>query len=116
MYSQYVRRRVVGRDVFAFLLHDPSFPRSIAHCLSVLRASLGALPRSELALHQLLALQGHLHGLDLEAIDHPTVHRLADDLQLELAKMHNVIFETWLNPMRIAPEADANQSQVQSEA
>jgi len=102
MYRQYVRRRILGPDVFAFLLHDPSFPRSIMHCMAVSRASLSALPRCEEALQKLQSVQDHLERIDLQAIDHPAVHRFADDLQLELASLHRLIFDTWLNPMRVA--------------
>jgi uncharacterized alpha-E superfamily protein len=102
MYSQYVRRRVMGQDVLAFLLNDTDFPRSIAHCVHDMEKSLRNLPRNEKALAQLEPVRNRLHGIDVRSIDHETVHRFADELQVELASLHGVVFETWLNPMSVA--------------
>jgi len=102
MYSQYVRRRILGRDVMAFLLRDISFPRSITHCVIVLEQAMRLLPRSERALHQLESLRDHLDHIDLQTVDHRGIHQFVDELQQELAALHGVVFETWLNPMRAA--------------
>lgn len=102
MYSQYVRRRVLGLDVLSFLLHDKFFPRSITHCLQVMDASLGNLPRGDKALQQLAKIRQRLEGIDLHSVDHQSLHDLMDELQLDLAALHGVIFDTWLNPMRAA--------------
>ena len=102
MYRQYVRRRVLGPDVFAFLLRDSNFPRSVTHCVAVLEQALQALPRCGDAVNQLTSLLGHLDNIDLQNVEYQAVHRFVDELQLELAALHGVIFETWLNPMRAA--------------
>jgi len=102
MYRQYVRRRVLGPDVFAFLLRDPDFPRSVTHCVAVLEQALQALPRCADAVSQLTSLLGHLDNIDLPNVDYQSLHQFIDELQLELAALHGVIFETWLNPMRAA--------------
>jgi uncharacterized alpha-E superfamily protein len=92
----------MGPDVLAFLLNDAHFPRSIAHCVRDMEHSLMNLPRSEHALQQLSPVKERLRAIDVKSIDHETVHRFADDLQLELAALHGVIFNTWLNPMSVA--------------
>jgi uncharacterized alpha-E superfamily protein len=99
MYRQYVRRRILGPDVLRFLLRDADFPRSITHCVSVLEQSLQQLPRSELALGEMAAVRTRVDGIDLQTVDPDVVHAFADELQLDLASLHNAIFETWLNPM-----------------
>jgi len=101
MYRQYVRRRILGSDVLAFLLLDNDFPRSVAHCVGVLESALQALPRCEDALIKLASIRRHLDEIDLQALEHESVHRFVDELQLEFAALHDVIFETWLNPMRV---------------
>jgi len=101
MYRQYVRRRILGPDVFAFLLRDREFPRSVAHCVTVLEQALHVLPRCGETLTQLESLRDHLDGIDLQDVEHEAVHQFVDELQLELAALHDAIFETWLNPMRI---------------
>ncbi len=75
MYRQYVRRRILGPDVFAFLLRDTEFPRSVTHCVEVLEQALRALPRCGDAVSQLASLRGHLDGIDLQAIEHQVVHQ-----------------------------------------
>jgi len=100
MYRQYVRRRITGVDVLAFLLHDRAFPRSVMFCVGQLDDAAAALPRHEAARGKIAALRGGLAALDLESLDYETVHRFIDDLQLEFAELHNTVFETWLNPVR----------------
>ncbi len=102
MYRQYVRRRIFGPDVLAFLLRDADFPRSVTHCVLVLEESLARLPRSDKASTQLASLRDRLENIDVQSIDNEVVHRFVDELQLELASLHNIIFETWLNPMRVS--------------
>jgi uncharacterized alpha-E superfamily protein len=102
MYRQYVRRRILGPDVIAFLLRDSDFPRSVVHCVAVLKQALQTLPRCDDALIQLGALSDHLARIDLQNVDNAAVHQFIDELELELAALHGVIFETWLNPMRAA--------------
>jgi len=102
MYRQYVRRRILGPDVISFLLRDRDFPRSVAHCVAVVVEALSALPRRDAALTRLNSLHEQLGRIDLQAVAHEAVHQFIDELQLELAALHDVIFETWLNPMRAA--------------
>jgi uncharacterized alpha-E superfamily protein len=102
MYRQYVRRRILGHDVVAFLLQDESFPRSVTHCMGVLENALGKLPRSDKAQVQMDAVRAQLAEVSVEDLDHAHLHQFADDLQLELAKLNDVIFDTWLNPLSAA--------------
>jgi len=99
MYRQYVRRRILGPDVLRFLLRDTDFPRSVTHCVTVLEESLRQLPRSEKAHDPMAALKNRVENADLQTMDPGVVHQFADELQLDLASLHNAIFETWLNPM-----------------
>jgi uncharacterized alpha-E superfamily protein len=102
MYRQHVRRRIVGEDVVTFLLLDRDFPRSVAYCIDCLQEAAGRLPRHDEAKQEIRQLQERLATLDLEDINHASVNRLVDDLQIELAALNNTVFETWLNPVRIA--------------
>jgi uncharacterized alpha-E superfamily protein len=102
MYRQYVRRRILGPDVLTFLLCDSDFPRSVTHCVTVLEQALQALPRCGDALAQLGLVRNQLGRIDLRNVDNEAVHQFIDELQLDLASLHGVIFETWLNPMRTA--------------
>jgi len=102
MYRQYVRRRILGPDVVHFLLQDRHFPRSLAYCVAGLENALHSLPRCEDASDQLRSVSELLQSNRCQHAEHEAMHQFIDDLQLELAAVHSVISETWLNPMRIA--------------
>jgi uncharacterized alpha-E superfamily protein len=101
MYRQYVRRRITGPDVLAFLLQDEQFPRAVMHCVAVMDAAAAALPRGETARARVAAIGARINGMETNALAFETVHRFVDELQLEFAGLNNAIFETCLNPMRI---------------
>jgi len=90
MYRQYVRRRVEG---LGLRLGPRAY--GIERIDELLHARE---PAVRILLKRLL---DRLDQLQRDAIDAATVHRFVDDLQLELATLHDVIFETWLNPMRV---------------
>jgi uncharacterized alpha-E superfamily protein len=100
MYRQYVRRRVTGADVVGFLLHDPDFPRSVTYCVAQLDGAAAKLPRQQTIRARLADLQAALSAEDVASLDHASVHRFVDELQLEFAALDRSIFETWLNPVR----------------
>lgn len=101
MYRQYVRRRIAGPDVVAFLVLDRQFPRAVLHCVSVLDEAAAALPRAEPARQKIAAIRERLEGIDVNNLEYETVHRYVDELQIEFAGLHETILDTWLNPMHI---------------
>jgi hypothetical protein len=60
---------------------------------------LRKLPRGEKAHEPMAVLKNRVESVDLQTVDPGVVHQFADELQLDLASLHNAIFETWLNPM-----------------
>jgi hypothetical protein len=72
------------------------------HCVSQLNRAAAFLPRSVSAREEIAVLRYELAAVDLDALNYEQVHRLVDDLQVELAALNNTIFETWLNPVRSA--------------
>lgn len=102
MYRQHVRRRITGNDVLEFLLLNGAFPRAVLHCVDQLDAAAACLPRPEATQGELARLRERLQAFDLGAADYAVLHRFVDDLQLEFAALDQAIFETWLNPVRVA--------------
>ena len=98
MYRQYVRRRIRDHDVVRFLLHDPLFPRAVAHCLLELEASTMLLPNHEAPLRALLRLQRIVNEQLPEEFSEALLHQLMDDLQLELAAVHAQVAAAWFLP------------------
>ncbi len=107
MYQQYVRRRISGGDVVAFLLLDDQFPRSVRHCVGTLDQAADTLPRSHHVKNRVADLASSLEAVNVDALDADAVHRYVDELQMKFAGLNNAVFETWLNPMR----AEATQFQ-----
>jgi len=102
MYRQFVRRRILGEDVVAFLLLNTEFPRSVTHCVIQLDQAAVHLPRSGAARDKIAELRFDLAGVGFDGINYERVHRLVDELQVELAELNGIVFETWLNPVRAA--------------
>ncbi len=100
-YRQYMRRRIEGPQVVAFLLLDELFPRAVMHCVQVLDEAASQLPRNKATRKEITALKARLESVDVEGLDHPSVKRYVDDLQRDFASIGLAVFETWLNPMRI---------------
>lgn len=100
-YRQYMRRRIEGTNVVAFLLLDGLFPRAVMHCVNVLDEAASQLPRNRQAREQVAKLQSRLQRVDVETLDHASVKRYVDELQGNFADIGQTVFETWLNPMRI---------------
>lgn len=109
MYRQYVRRRIAGADVVAFLLLDEQFPRAVMHCVNVLDEAAAALPRPDKARGEVAEIRQSLEQVDVDALDFETIHRFVDELQLHFAGLNEAIFETWLNPMRIGQAQSQQQ-------
>ncbi len=97
MYRQYVRRRIVPKDVLAFVLMDDQFPRTLRYCLNQLDTALCQLPRPEEALRAVARLQRHFDELDLDRLDHSGLHEWVDTIQLELGMAHAAIHRTWFD-------------------
>jgi uncharacterized alpha-E superfamily protein len=102
MYRQYVRRRITVVDVLRFLLHDRDFPRSVMSCSAQLDDAAGHLPRNEATRRKVAELQADLSALAPESQSYETLHQYIDELQLEFADLNGIVFETWLNPVRMS--------------
>ena len=93
MYRQQVRLRVRGPDVLHFLLQDPLFPRTVAHCLQSVAAEVRGLPGGLAVLAaveraSLQAEQADVQQLADSAVD---LHNYVDDLQIGLGEIHSAI-------------------------
>lgn len=98
MYRQYVRRRIIGADVIAFLLQDAEFPRSVRCCLADMDAAVEKLPGHNSCRRDVAAVAARVEGLDTSNLDAAGIHGLIDGLQLSFAGLDQVVFATWLSP------------------
>lgn len=96
MYRRHVRTRISGPDVLAFLLRDPEFPRAVRFGLGALETLLQGLPgEDDQALRRVARMVRRVNELDLKDIQGERLGELMDQLQLELADIHEAIRQTW---------------------
>jgi uncharacterized alpha-E superfamily protein len=98
MYRQYVRRRIRDEDVIRFLLNDPLFPRAVTHCLVELESAMLRLPNGEEPMRYVLRLQRIVDAQQPAAIEEVALRQLMDNLQRELAAVHQQISSAWFLP------------------
>jgi uncharacterized alpha-E superfamily protein len=95
MYRQHVLDRVNAEDVVEFLLKDPYFPRSVAHCISELKLCCALLPRGDDPQRQLATIGRQVAELNVPAMLEDGLHAYIDGLQLDIGVMHDDIVKTW---------------------
>ena len=96
MYRQHVHDRVNGEDVVDFLLRDERFPRAVAHCLNMVHACSAELPKNDLVIHATASARRMVTGEDvLKIYRRGRLHKYIDDVQLELARIHEQLRIAW---------------------
>ncbi len=96
MYRQHVDDTINGEDVAEFLLLDEKFPRSVAHCLYDVNEAFRSLPNHEEPLRSVTQTQRNINQADIPRLLGGTgLHKLIDDLQSDMANIHNDIAATW---------------------
>jgi uncharacterized alpha-E superfamily protein len=98
MYRQHVRRRVAGPDVIAYLLSDPLFPRSVAHCLERVGNAIRLLPCSEAPAQCCAAIRARRAGFEPDSLDPAALHAFIDELQVAFAGLDEEFVVTWFAP------------------
>jgi uncharacterized alpha-E superfamily protein len=95
MYRQNVQDRVRGEDVVNFLLKNRQFPRAVAHCLSEAFACCELMPHHDQTLR---TIGQAIRTVDTDVISllkESKLHDYIDEIQLELAQIHNSIATSW---------------------
>jgi uncharacterized alpha-E superfamily protein len=100
MYRRHVGVQVVPQSVVAFLFGDSHFPRSIRYCLNLLEESLGQLPLPAQTRGPLRAVASNLRTEDIHDLN--ILHQRIDQLQIDLGKLHQRIYDQYF-ALRAAP-------------
>ncbi len=100
MYRQHVKHRVNGKDVVVFLLRDEDFPRSVTHNLITITKVLHKLPNQEKVAKQVAKTLRTVGRGKLETLMEEGLLEYIDDLQLEIASIHQQIAVSWFLPHR----------------
>lgn len=110
MYRQYVRGRVKGRDVVEFLMKDSHLPRAIAHCLLEVADCIRQLPRNDLPLRGITHTQRIINDMNVSKLMEAGLHEFIDELQIDLAEIHNLVSQTWFEYTTMVNETVADRS------
>lgn len=98
MYRLNVRRKVTPDVVLEFLIKSTVFPRSIAHNMLELESCAQRLSNHQAPLALIQKLTARLAQVQPQEIQRAELHGFVDDLQRELANIHDSINATWLHP------------------
>jgi uncharacterized alpha-E superfamily protein len=98
MYRQNVKDRVNAEDVVKFLLQDKEFPRAVAFCLERLKGCINELTDKDKALRQVRKVVRKTNQADIPALLSNGLFQYIDDLQVEIAGIHDRIAKTWFLP------------------
>lgn len=114
MYRQHVKDRVNGEDVVDFLIKNNKFPRAVAHCLEKAYESCQALPRNESTLRQISQARRHLDQNDLiKLLNASQLHEFIDEVQLDLARIHDEVNSTWFAHDIVSPDVSGSQKRLE---
>jgi len=97
-YRQSARSRISSVRVLHFVLDDPLFPRSVAHCLSELRSCALTLPMNEAVISAVDGVSAKLAGFNVRELARDSLHDQMDALQQDLAALHGVVQALWFSP------------------
>ena len=99
MYRQYVRRRVESADVLRYLLKDREFPRAIRYCSDELQGAFAQLPHPDQAVRAAAQLGAEMDRVRPGRMSIDEVRELVDQLQAQLAGLHDTVATTWFRPL-----------------
>jgi uncharacterized alpha-E superfamily protein len=98
MYRQHVKHRVNAEDVVRFLLQDEQFPRAATHVLITITKVLKHLPNNAKAAKQVEKTLRIVEKGNINKLLDSGLFLYLDDLQIEIAKIHSSIADTWFLP------------------
>ncbi|NHO67754.1 alpha-E domain-containing protein [Aestuariicella hydrocarbonica] len=94
-YLRTTRSPVKGQEVLPYLINDPHFPRSIAHCIQSIISSCGTLPQSEPIIKHLKKISKKLdEQVDFSDAGEELLESL-NQLQILLTSCHFIISDIW---------------------
>ena len=95
MYRQHVRKRVKAGEVVRFLLQHEEFPRATSHNLTTLIKVLQKLPNHAKVKWQVNKVRKLVREADIDQLLHRGLLGYLDNVQIEIAKLHFKIADTW---------------------
>ena len=100
MYRQQVRNRISAVDVVKFLLQNNEFPRATVHNLTTLSKVLARLPNNTGVARQVNKTRQMVQRANVNRLLKRGLLRYIDNLQIEMAAIHQKIAQTWFLPYK----------------
>lgn len=94
-------------DILNFLFKSETFPRSVLFCLNEVKATLQKQPNSEGCIDAVNYACHRLHDVSAEGLRHSDLQQFVDDLQVDIARLHNVIAANYFLPVLMAQEQNS---------
>lgn len=111
MYRQHVGVHVEGGAVVRYLLQDPHFPRSVAHCLNEIENGLSVLISHAEPLRAARHTWRQLEGLGLDKGLPPHLHEALDSIQGDLGELHAAISHQYFHWHQPSPLMEQRMGQ-----
>lgn len=99
MYRRTMQVRVQRGEVLRFLFQDPTFPRSLLHCLQAVDREIGDLPRNQACRDAVRELQDKILNTKVERLKQDKLHQFVDQLQRGLGKVHQALAAGYFLPV-----------------
>lgn len=91
MYRQHVGVHIDGPSVLRYLLRDPHFPRTVAHCLGEIESCLSVLVNYQAPLRIASRTWRRLETMNLDDASPVPLHDHLDKIQADLGELHLAI-------------------------
>ena len=88
MYHRTCHEPLTATAVVSFMLHTPTFPRSVAYCLRAARESICALPRTQFTIPAADQVLATLAAFEPAVATPWGMHQMADALQKSISHLH----------------------------
>ncbi|CAN5433868.1 alpha-E domain-containing protein [soil metagenome] len=112
MYQRSSSTSVQGEGVVAFLLDDPDFPRSIAHCAEQIERTLTDLPTRTEPLSAIEVVRRSIAGRPEGALSAEQLHEQVERLQESLEMVHDAVRISYFSVAEVASTPDAASANV----
>lgn len=96
-------RREVGpitepHEATNFIFNYPDFPRSVRYCLDRVERVLRGFKNNEASIRVVEKIFAKLDRFDAKRLSNKQIHRVIDQIQLELNQLNTTIADTWFFP------------------
>ena len=104
MYRREMQVSIRHSQVLWFLIMSEVFPRSVFSCVVEVMSCIEKLPNNKAAYKVVKEIKKFLQESDLSNLNHKTLHRFVDHVQVKMADLHQSLSETYFLSGVIAAE------------